>query len=107
MDAFVYILTMLAVGAGVGIVSASLGIGGGTLMVPELLWLIPQMDINTAKGSRLFAIVFVSGYHAWRGRTAGVYSSWNIAARCAGGSWNVMLCCSSACWAAGRHGPFY
>jgi len=86
MDTAVFILTMLAVGGGVGIVSASLGIGGGTLMVPAFLWLIPQMDINTAKGSSLFAIVFVSGYHAWEARRAGVFSPWNVVAACAGGS---------------------
>lgn len=86
MDALIFMATMLAVGAGVGIVSASLGIGGGTLMVPAFLWLVPQMDINTAKGSSLFAIMFVSGYHAWEARRAGVHSPWHLVAACAGGS---------------------
>lgn len=86
MDTLIFVLTLLAVGAGVGIVSASLGIGGGTLMVPAFLWMIPQMDINTAKGSSLFAIVFVSGYHAWEARRAGIQSPLNVVAACAAGS---------------------
>ena len=86
MDTVIFVVTMLAVGAGVGIVSAALGIGGGTLMVPAFLWLVPQMDINTAKGSSLFAIVFVSGFHAWEARRAGIRSPWDVVAACAGGS---------------------
>jgi uncharacterized membrane protein YfcA len=86
MDTAIFILTMLAVGAGVGLMSAALGIGGGTLMVPAFLWLIPQMDINTAKGSSLFAIVFVAGYHAWEARRAGIRTPWDVVAACAGGS---------------------
>ncbi len=86
METAVFIFTMLAVGAGVGVMSAALGIGGGTLMVPAFLWLIPQMDINTAKGSSLFAIMFVSGYHAWDARRAGVRSPWDVVIACAAGS---------------------
>jgi uncharacterized membrane protein YfcA len=86
MDIAVFVITMLAVGAAVGIVSAALGIGGGTLMVPAFLWLIPQMDINTAKGSSLFAIMFVSGYQALEARRAGIRSPWDVVAACAAGS---------------------
>lgn len=86
MSTIVFVATLLAVGAGVGIVSAALGIGGGTLMVPAFLALFPQMDINTAKGSSLFAIVFVSGYHAWEARRAGTKSPWDLVAACAAGS---------------------
>jgi uncharacterized membrane protein YfcA len=86
MDSVVFALTLLAVGAGVGIVSAALGIGGGTLMVPAFLWLVPGMDFNTAKGSSLFAIMFVSGYHAWEARRAGIKSPWDVVAACALGS---------------------
>ncbi len=85
-DTVTFIATMLALGAGVGIVSAALGIGGGTLMVPAFLALIPQMDINTAKGSSLFAIMFVSGYQAWEARRAGIKSPWDVVGACAAGS---------------------
>lgn len=66
MDTIIFIATMLAVGWGVGILSASLGIGGGILMVPTFLALYPDMDINTAKGSSMFIIMFVATYNAMR-----------------------------------------
>jgi uncharacterized membrane protein YfcA len=64
LDTLIFILTMLAVGCGVGILSAALGIGGGVLMVPTFLALYPQMDIHTAKGSSMFIITFVAAYNA-------------------------------------------
>jgi len=86
MDTAVFFAEMLALGAGVGIVSAALGIGGGTLMVPAFLALIPQMDINTAKGSSLFAIMFVTAYQSWEARRAGIRTPWDVVAACAIGS---------------------
>lgn len=86
MSTVLFFAVLLAVGAGVGIVSAALGIGGGTLMVPAFLAMFPQMDINTAKGSSLFAIMFVSAYHAWEARRAGIKSPWDVVAACALGS---------------------
>ncbi|MFP6583188.1 MAG: sulfite exporter TauE/SafE family protein [Candidatus Hydrogenedentota bacterium] len=60
MDTFVFIVTMLGLGASVGIVSAALGIGGGVLMVPALLFLYPIMDTNTAKGTSMLIIALVA-----------------------------------------------
>lgn len=57
---------MLLVGAGVGVMSAALGIGGGVLMVPAFLSLFPEMDIHTAKGSSMLIIMFVATYNAVR-----------------------------------------
>jgi uncharacterized membrane protein YfcA len=86
MHIVLFVITLLVVGAGVGIVSAALGIGGGTLMMPAFLAMFPQMDINTAKGSSLFAIMFVSGYHAWEARRAGIKTPWGVVSACALGS---------------------
>ena len=66
MELLLFILTMLAIGAGVGIISAALGVGGGLLMVPMFLYLHPEMDINTAKGSSLLIITFVALYNTFR-----------------------------------------
>ena len=66
METLIFILTMLAVGAGVGLLSAALGVGGGILMVPAFLSLYPEMDIHTAKGSSMFVILFVATYNAIR-----------------------------------------
>lgn len=57
---------MLAVGGGVGILSAALGIGGGILMVPAFLTLYPELDMHTARGSSMFIIMFVATYNAFR-----------------------------------------
>jgi len=63
-----FILIMLIVGVSVGFVSAALGIGGGMIMVPVFMMMFAAdgMDMDTAKGSSLLAIIFVSGYNAWR-----------------------------------------
>ena len=63
----IYLYPALAiVGALVGIVSAALGIGGGTLMVPAFIVVYPEMDLNTAKGSSLFIICFVYGWKGYK-----------------------------------------
>ncbi len=85
MDPNLFFL-LLAVGAGVGIVSAALGIGGGVLMVPTFLYVIPGMDINTAKGSSLLAIVFVASFNSWRMNRAGLRRRWGVTVAIAGGA---------------------
>ncbi len=85
MDLNLFVL-LLAVGAGVGIVSAALGIGGGVLMVPAFLYVIPGMDINTAKGSSLLAIVFVAGFNSWRMNRGEMKNPWSGAAAIAAGA---------------------
>ena len=79
MDPILFILVILAVGAGVGVVSAALGVGGGILMVPAFLYVFPDMDINTAKGSSLLAIMFVAAYNSWRMNRGDMKNPWNVA----------------------------
>lgn len=66
MDLGLFILTMVLIGAGVGIISASLGVGGGLLMVPILMHFYPDMGINTIKGSSLIVIALVACYNTLR-----------------------------------------
>jgi uncharacterized membrane protein YfcA len=48
-----------AVGAGVGVLSALLGVGGGFIMVPAMIYLL-GMPTGVVVGTSLFQIVFVS-----------------------------------------------
>lgn len=86
MHEITFIVATLAVGFGVGIVSAALGIGGGTLMVPVFLWVFPQLDINTAKGSSLFIIMFVAAYNAWRMNRGSMRNPWDVVLAIVAGS---------------------
>lgn len=63
---FLYAAEMLLAGVGVGMISGALGLGGGILMVPVFITIIPGMDAHTAKGTSLFIIIFVSLFNAWR-----------------------------------------
>jgi uncharacterized membrane protein YfcA len=75
---------MLLVGAGVGLVSTALGLGGGILMVP-VFQVVPGMDAHTAKGTSLFIIIFVSAInilHLGKGRA----KPWDVAASIGAGS---------------------
>ncbi len=86
MDPILFVLVILVVGAGVGVVSAALGIGGGVLMVPAFLYVFPEMDMNTAKGSSLLAIVFVAGFNSWRMNRGEMKSPWSVSAAIAAGA---------------------
>ena len=77
---------MLVVGVGVGVVSAALGIGGGVLMVPAFITFVDGMDMNTAKGSSSFIIIFVAAYNAYRMNRGDMRSPWQVAAWLAAGS---------------------
>lgn len=57
---------MIILGGAVGLISTALGLGGGIVMVPAFLQFVPGMDINTAKGTSLFIIIFVAAMNAWR-----------------------------------------
>lgn len=86
MDLTVYILGMLLLGTGVGIISGSLGLGGGIIMVPAFIAFIPDMDPHTAKGTSLFIIIFVALLNAWRQTRKWEARPWHLAAYLAAGS---------------------
>ncbi|HEO70363.1 MAG TPA: sulfite exporter TauE/SafE family protein [Candidatus Hydrogenedentes bacterium] len=56
---------MLVLGAAAGMISASLGLGGGIVMVPALIE-FAHLDPHTAKGTSLFLIIFIAALNAWR-----------------------------------------
>lgn len=86
MDPLYLYLSLAVVGALVGIVSAALGIGGGTLMVPAFIVVYPEMDLNTAKGSSLFAITFVCAFNAFQQNRGARKNPWSVVGAIAGGS---------------------
>src|SRR5436190_23575840 len=64
MDIFLY----LVIGVTVGMVSGSVGIGGGVLMLPALMWLC-QMEGRRAAGTTLAVlvvpVVLPAAYEYW------------------------------------------
>ena len=57
------IWSLIGLGFGVGILSGLLGIGGGFIMSPSLIYLI-GVPTSIAIGTNLFQIMFTSGYGA-------------------------------------------
>jgi hypothetical protein len=57
------IWSVVALGFGVGVLSGLLGIGGGFIMSPSLIYLF-GIPTNIAIGTDLFQIIFTSGYGA-------------------------------------------
>lgn len=53
------IIFILLVGFVAGLIAGSLGVGGGILFVPVMIF-FASMDMHHAKGTSLFAIIFVS-----------------------------------------------
>jgi len=86
MDTFIFVVEMLLLGVGVGLMSGALGLGGGILMVPAFLAFVPDMDAHTAKGTSLFIIIFVAAFNAWRIAGKWPERPWRLAALLAGGS---------------------
>lgn len=51
------IFLLIGLGLAVGVVSGVLGIGGGILLVPALIWLLDLQDFRRASGLSLVALV--------------------------------------------------
>jgi len=58
---YISILPPLAVGAAVGFLAAIMGVGGGFIMVPAMIYFL-GMPTRVVVGTSLFQIIFVSGY---------------------------------------------
>lgn len=80
----IFIPGMLALGVGAGIISASLGLGGGIVMVPAFTEFV-GLDPHTAKGTSLFLIIFIAAMNAWR-LNRGLVIPWRLAILLAAGS---------------------
>lgn len=58
---FVSIIPVLGLGVGIGFLSSIMGVGGGFIMVPALIYLL-KVPTNVVIGTSLFQIIFVSAY---------------------------------------------
>ena len=56
---YLSIIPPLAIGASVGILAAIMGVGGGFIMVPAMIYLL-RMPTNVVVGTSLFQIIFVT-----------------------------------------------
>jgi uncharacterized membrane protein YfcA len=57
---YMSVIPPLAIGALVGILAAIMGVGGGFIMVPAMIYLL-RMPTNVVVGTSLFQIIFVTG----------------------------------------------
>ncbi len=58
---FVSVIPVLGLGAGIGLLSSIMGVGGGFIMVPALIYLL-KVPTNVVVGTSLFQIIFVAAY---------------------------------------------
>jgi uncharacterized membrane protein YfcA len=58
---FVSVIPVLGLGAGIGFLAAIMGVGGGFIMVPALIYLL-RVPTNVVVGTSLFQIVFVAAF---------------------------------------------
>lgn len=58
---FVSVIPVLGIGAGIGFLAAIMGVGGGFIMVPALIYLL-KVPTNVVVGTSLFQIIFVAAY---------------------------------------------
>jgi len=81
-----FIVEMLLLGAGVGLIGGALGLGGGVIMVPAFLIFIDGMDAHTAKGTSLLVILFVAAVNAWQLNRRAAQVPWATAGELAVGA---------------------
>ncbi|MCV2873952.1 sulfite exporter TauE/SafE family protein [Defluviimonas sp. WL0050] len=60
---YISVIPPLAVGALVGFLAAIMGVGGGFIMVPAMIYIL-NMPTKVVVGTSLFQIIFVSGFTA-------------------------------------------
>ncbi len=58
---FVSVIPVIGLGAGIGLLSSIMGVGGGFIMVPALIYLL-KVPTNVVVGTSLFQIIFVAAY---------------------------------------------
>ena len=76
---------MVVLGVGAGAINASLGLGGGVIMVPAFIE-FAGLDPHTAKGTSLFIIIFIAALNAWRLNRGLGPAPWRTAVLLASGS---------------------
>lgn len=72
---YISVIPPLVIGCVVGVLAAIMGVGGGFIMVPAMIYLL-RMPTNVVVGTSLFQIVFVTGLvtvlHAFENQTVDV-----------------------------------
>ena len=58
---YISVIPPLLIGAGVGVLAAIMGVGGGFLMVPAMIYIL-GMPTKVVIGTSLFQIIFVAGF---------------------------------------------
>ncbi len=58
---YISVIPVLGIGAAIGFLSAIMGVGGGFIMVPAMIYIL-KMPTNVVVGTSLFQIIFVSAY---------------------------------------------
>ncbi|MGL4310076.1 MAG: sulfite exporter TauE/SafE family protein [Paracoccaceae bacterium] len=72
---YISMIPPMMIGAGVGLLSALMGVGGGFILVPAMIYLL-GMPTKVVIGTSLFQIVFVTGFttfmYAWTSRSVDI-----------------------------------
>lgn len=72
---FVSVIPVVGIGAGIGFLAAIMGVGGGFIMIPALIYLL-KVPTNVVVGTSLFQIIFVTAFttivHATANQTVDV-----------------------------------
>ncbi|APH73462.1 sulfite exporter TauE/SafE family protein [Aquibium oceanicum] len=72
---FVSVIPVLGLGAAIGFLASIMGVGGGFIMVPAMIYLL-KVPTNVVIGTSLFQIIFVSAYttivHATTNKTVDI-----------------------------------
>ncbi|PKA44378.1 sulfite exporter TauE/SafE family protein [Rhizobium sullae] len=58
---FLSVIPIVALGFGIGILTSIMGVGGGFIMVPAMIYLL-RIPTNVVVGTSLFQIIFVTAY---------------------------------------------
>ncbi len=58
---YLSIIPFVALGMGIGVLTSVMGVGGGFIMVPAMIYLL-RIPTNVVVGTSLFQIIFVSSY---------------------------------------------
>ncbi|HEV7252877.1 MAG TPA: sulfite exporter TauE/SafE family protein [Mesorhizobium sp.] len=86
---FVSVIPVLGLGAGIGFLASVMGVGGGFIMVPALIYLL-KVPTNVVVGTSLFQMIFVAGYttvvHATANQTVDIVLAFLLMAGGAAGA---------------------
>ena len=58
---YISVIPVIALGFGIGILTSIMGVGGGFIMVPAMIYLL-RVPTNVVVGTSLFQIIFVTAY---------------------------------------------